>query len=63
MTYKVGERVTVVDDKGNFFSTGTIINVNDFREPDKKYAVDVDSFLEDVMFLGEANLRKIQEEK
>lgn len=63
MTFKAKERVVVVNDKGNYFSTGTIVNVNDFREPDQKYAVDVDFFDEDYMFLGDANLRKLQEEK
>ena len=37
---------------------GVIFNINDFRPPEAKYAVDVDGF-NDCLFLGREHLTKI----
>lgn len=49
--YKVGDIVIVKDLKGNKYK-GEIININDYREPRMKYAVDIDGF-NDYVFIGE----------
>lgn len=63
MTLKVRDRVVVIDSKGFQIATGTIININDFREPSMKYAVDVDDHPNNPWFMSERILMKIQEEK
>jgi hypothetical protein len=55
---KVEDKVTIIDIDGNPISEGTIININDFREPSQMYAVDVDGYTEDVLFFGETQLVK-----
>jgi uncharacterized protein (UPF0218 family) len=57
MELKVRDKVIIIDNNGNSISEGTIININDFREPDHKYAVDVDG-IEDALFFGELQLVK-----
>ena len=58
MELKVRDRVTITDISGNPIAKGTIININDFREPNQKYAVDVDGY-EDVLFFDDSRLVKI----
>lgn len=41
---------------------GTIVSVNDFREPRAKYAVDVDGYEEDLLFFSVEQLVKNEEE-
>jgi len=62
MDLQVRDRVTVIDSGGSPLAEGTIVNINDFREPQFKYAVDVDSYTDDLLFFGEENLVKIEEE-
>lgn len=52
------DRVVIVDMHKNPIVEGTIMNINDFREPSQKYAVDVDGYSEDVLFFGEGQLMK-----
>lgn len=59
MELKVRDRVTIIGASGSLVAVGTIININDFREPSQKYAVDVDSYEDDVLFFGESQLAKI----
>lgn len=59
MELKIKDRVIIIDSKGNPVTKGTIININDFREPSQKYAVDVDNYEEDVLFYGDSQLIKI----
>ena len=59
---QVRDRVTILDANGNSLANGTIVNINDFREPSMKYAVDVDGYDEDVLFFGSKQLTKKQEE-
>lgn len=54
---KVGDRVEILGKYGNVIGEGTIYNINEFREPSMIYAVDVDRYIEDVLFFGESQLR------
>lgn len=51
---KIRERVFVSDRNGKEFE-GKVVNINDFREPDMKYAVDIG--LDDVVFVGRDSIR------
>lgn len=57
MELKVKDKVSIVNSDGNEIAKGTIYNINDFREPNLKYAVDVDGY-SDVLFFGEDQLSK-----
>lgn len=59
MALKVKDKVTIIDSGGIPIGEGTIVNINDFREEHHKYAVDVG--LEDVLFFGESQLNKWEE--
>lgn len=37
---------------------GTVVNVSDYREPSMKYAVDLDAYKDDLMFVPESALIK-----
>ncbi|WP_342512289.1 hypothetical protein MKY34_16925 [Sporosarcina sp. FSL K6-1522] len=63
MTLKARDRVTVLNNDGIPMGEGSIVSVNDFREPEMKYAIDADFYDEDYLFLGKENLVKIQEDK
>lgn len=52
------DRVWVTDSLGMKIAQGTVINVNDLREPSTKYATDVDDYNEDLLFFGEGRLIK-----
>lgn len=52
--FKIHDRVLV---KGKFH--GTICNINDYREPTQKYAIDLDEYKEDVVFCGEEDLQHL----
>ncbi|MEI2465053.1 hypothetical protein [Niallia taxi] len=56
MQLQVKDRVFIIDKDSNNVAEGTIININDFREPNMKYAVDVDGYTEDLLFFGESQL-------
>lgn len=53
---RVRDRVVIVNKDGKPIAEGTIYNINDFREPSMKYAVDVDGYADDVLFFGESQL-------
>ena len=61
MILKVRDRVKITDSNGVELAMGTIVNVNDCREPSMKYAVVVDGYSEDVLFLGGNKLIKMEE--
>jgi len=63
LSLKVSDRVWITDSTGMEVAEGTIINVNDFREPELKFAVDVEGYTEDVLFFGEDSLIKQEENK
>lgn len=56
--FKVGQRVKVFTRPDSTIYKGTIINMNDFREPTMKYCVDMDDtdLFRDYQFVGEDNL-------
>lgn len=49
----VGTKVVVTDALGRKFD-GKVVNINDYREPCMKYAVDIDA--DDVVFVGEESI-------
>lgn len=53
---KVGDRVIITDLKGNKYR-GVLVNINDFRDPCMKYAIDIKGF-GDVVFVGEEQIDK-----
>lgn len=55
--YKARDRVRVRDTFGNWHS-GTVVNVSDYREPSMKYAVDLDDYKEDLVFVPASALVK-----
>jgi hypothetical protein len=57
MKLKVRDKVMIIDVDGNPLAEGTIVNINDFREPSMKYAVDVEGYT-DVLFFGDSRLVK-----
>lgn len=52
---KVNDRVLVKDNKGTKW-LGTIININNYREPSMQYCVDLDDYAEDYVFVGEDDI-------
>ncbi|QOV08395.1 hypothetical protein Kirov_196 [Bacillus phage Kirov] len=60
MAFKVRDKVEVLNRKGKKVAEGVIYNINDFREPSLKYAVDVEGF-SDFVFVGEEQLRPVKE--
>jgi len=59
MELMVRDRVSIIDNNGKPIAEGTIVNINDFREPSQKYAVESNDYLDDLLFLGEWQLVKI----
>lgn len=59
MKFKVQDKVAIVDANGNKLAEGEIYNINDFREPSMKYAVNVEGY-EDFLFVGKSNLQPLQ---
>lgn len=63
MDFNVKERVAIQTEYGKIIGEGVIVNINEFREPQFKYAVDADFMDEDYIFVGEENLVQLQEEE
>lgn len=63
MMFQVKDKVKVLSNHGNVIGEGVIVSINEFREPQFKYAVDADFMYEDYIFVGEENLVKIKEDK
>lgn len=62
MTFKYGDRVLVHDIHGDPAGEGTVVNFNEFRDPESRYAIDADFYKEDFIFVGKDQLTKIEEE-
>ena len=58
--FKVRDKVRVWAWDRSASIEGTIVNQNDFREPDMEYAVEAG--FSDYLFVGEGQLEKIKEE-
>lgn len=56
---RAGDKVFILNKEGVPCGKGVIYNISDFREPNMKYAVDVEGYEEDVLFFGEKDLVKI----
>ncbi len=54
---KQGQNVIVTDANGNEYQ-GVLVNVNDYREPSLKYAVDIG--LDDFVFVGDKYIRALE---
>lgn len=61
MGFKVNDEVMIVDNFGNKVAEGVVYNVNEFREPSMKYAVDVEGY-DDFLFVGDLNLKPVKKE-
>lgn len=55
MGFKVKDEVIVA----NKF-VGVIVNINEFREPSIKYAIDIEGYDEDVVFVGEEDIELLE---
>lgn len=53
MSYKIGDRVIVF---GKYH--GVIINISSYRPSDMKYAIDLDEYKADVVFVGDSDLEE-----
>lgn len=60
-SFSKSDRVIVHDITGNPVSSGTILSINEFREPSMKYAVSIDIYTDDVVFVSEEQLKKENE--
>ena len=58
---KLNDRVEVKNTKGEYAGNGTVVNINDLREPDLRYGVNADFYDGDLLFVGENQLKVIQE--
>ena len=54
--FKVSDRVLVL---GKY--KGAIYNVNDYRPPEMKYAVDIDDYPDNPVFLGDKHMTLLEE--
>ncbi len=57
-TFSKKDRVIVLDFKGEPVCPGTIVNINEFREPAVRYAVALDRYTDDLVFVSKEQLKK-----
>lgn len=57
--FKVKDRVITKSRLTDETFEGVIVNINDFRPPEAKYALDIDGF-NDLVFLGEDDLEEMK---
>lgn len=62
MTFERGQRVLVSNIPRTMKFAGTVANVGVFREPHMQYAIDMDLYKGDYVFVGEDQLEKLEEE-
>lgn len=55
MSVKVGDKVMVI---GEY--VGKVVNINEYREPHFKYAIDLEGYDEDVVFVGEEQIKILE---
>lgn len=60
MEFRVKERVIITNLCNQPVCEGEIVNINDFREPALRYAVQADGY-DDVIFVGKKDLKKLEE--
>lgn len=61
MEIQIRDRVAIINKEGNPIAKGTVYNINDFREPGAKYAVDVDGHDGDLLFFSDAQLKSLRD--
>lgn len=59
--FKVRDRVVVIDGGGREFH-GEIANISEYREPNLRYAIDLDDYKDDYVFVPECQLREEQDD-
>lgn len=59
--FKVRDQVEIISSTGDVVATGTIVNINKYREEDMQYAVQIEG-LDDFVFVGKNEL-KLKERK
>lgn len=55
MSIKVGDKVIVIGEH-----IGKVVNINEYREPCFKYAIDLEEYDEDVVFVGEEQIKILE---
>lgn len=55
MSVKVGDKVTVIGDY-----VGEVVNINEYRELCFKYAIDLKGYDEDVVFVGDEQVKILE---
>ena len=63
MKFPPKTRVLVSNEPRTMKFEGTVVNFNAYREPSMAYAVQLDLYTEDFVFVGEDQLELIEEEK
>lgn len=58
MEIEVRDTVKVLNSEGQEIAIGTVANINEFREPNLKYAVSIEGY-SDFVFVGENQLQKV----
>ena len=58
MSIKVGDRVIVIGEH-----VGKVVNINEYREPCFKYAIDLEGYDEDIVFVGEGQINTLEREE
>lgn len=53
---EVNDRVIVTDESGKEWF-GTVVNISEYRPPEMKYAVDLDEYKDDFVFVGEEKIK------
>lgn len=61
MKFPIQTRVLASNEARTMKFVGTVVNFNDFREPSMTYAVQLDLYTEDLVFVGEGQLELIEE--
>jgi len=61
MPFKERDSVLIKNYSGHVLGLGVIVNVNEFREPNMRYAVDAQFYRDDYIFVGEGNLELFEE--
>lgn len=58
MEVKVRDKVIVKDFHGNEWN-GVVVNISYYREPDMKYAIALEKYTDDYVFVGDSQIVKI----
>jgi len=61
MNFEIKDTVLVRDNNGFIFGKGVIAGINEFREPNMKYAISAEFYKDDYLFVGEENLELFEE--